>query len=143
MKNSLSDCGLSNWLVNMVVEWLEKTFFPFTKAKVSRTSGEVYAVNEFIFEAEEISREVQGFYGEIAEVVVKKLRRSSKLKRRLGPQTPADRTSSVSVAEEDVSESEKDKVRASPVVTERTEEERVRQVMECVEGTICDLFYDR
>lgn len=149
VKNSLSDnknSGLSNWLVNMVVEWLEKTFFPFIKTKGSRTLGEVYIVNEFAFEAEEISKTVQGFYREIADAVVKKLRRSSKLKRRLSPQTPGfgtDRASFISVTEEDVSESEKERVRTSPVAAERTEEEKLRQVMECVEGIVCGLFYDR
>ena len=149
MKNSLSDSknsGLSNWLVNMVVEWLEKSFFPFIKTKASRTLGEVYIVNEFIFEPEEISRTVQGFYGEITDAVMKKVRRTSKLKRRISPQTPGfgtDRASLISVTEEEVSESEKERVRASPMVVEQTEEEKVRQVMECVEGTVCDLFYDR
>ena len=148
VKNSLSDKsnGLSNWLVNMVVEWLEKTFFPFIKIKASRSSGDVYVVNEFAFEAEEISRTVQGFYGEITDAVVKKLRRSSKLRRRLSPQTPGfgtDRASFISVTEEEVSESEKERARASPLITERSEEEKVRQVMECVEATVCDLFYDR
>ena len=149
MKNSLSankNSGLSNWLVNMVVEWLEKTFFPFVKTKPSRTSGEVYVVNEFVFEAEEISKTVQGFYNEITDAVTKKLRRSSKLRRHLSPQTPGfgtDRASFISVTEEDVSESEKERAKASPVVAERTEEEKLRQVMECVEGTVCELFYDR
>lgn len=148
VKNSLSDknSGLSNWLVNMVVEWLEKTFFPFIKTKPSRPLGEAYVVNEFVFEAEEISRTVQGFYGEINDAVIKKLRRSSKLRRHLSPQTPGfgtDRASFISVTEEEISESEKERIRASPVVTERTEEEKVRQVMECVEATVCDLFYDR
>jgi len=149
VKNSLSDnknSGLSNWLINMVVEWLEKTFFPFIKTKASRTSGEVYVVNEFVFEAEEISRTVQGFYGEITEAVVNKLRRTSKLKRHLSPKTSGfgtDRTSLLSVTEEEASESEKERHRASPIVTEQSEEEKVRQVMECVEGTVCDLFYDR
>ena len=149
VKNSLSvnkNSGLSNWLVNMVVEWLEKTFFPFIKTKASRTSGEVYVVNEFVFEAEEISRTVQGFYAEIADAVTKKLRRSSRLRRHLSPQTPGfstDRASFASVTEEDLSESEKERAKASPVVAERTEEEKLRLVMECVEGTVCDLFYDR
>ena len=149
MKYSLSgdkNSGLSSWLVNMVVEWLEKSFFPFTKNKSSRTSGEAYIVNEFVFEAEEISRTVQGFYGEITEAVVKRLRRRSKLKRRINPHTPGfstDRASLISVTEEEISESEKEKVRTSPIVTEQAEEEKVRQVMESVEGTVCDLFYDR
>jgi len=149
VKNSLSDnknSGLSNWLVNMVVEWLEKSFFPFIKTKASRTLGEVYVVNEFVFETEEISRTVQGFYGEITEAVIKKLRRTSKLKRDLTPQTPGfgtDRASLVSATEEEVSENEKERIQANPVFTELTEEEKVRQVMECVEGTVCDLFYDR
>lgn len=149
VKNSLSDnknSGLSSWLVNMVVEWLEKSFFPFIKNKASRTSGEVYTVNEFAFEVEQISGTVQGFYGEITDAVVKKLRRASKLKRRTSPQTPGfavDRASFISATEEEISESEKAKIRTSPVITGQTEEERVRQVMESVEGTICDLFYDR
>ena len=149
VKNLLSagkNSGLSNWLVNMVVEWLEKTFFPFIKTKASRTSGEVYVVNEFVFEAEEISKTVQGFYAEITDAVTKKLRRSSKLRRHLSPQTPGfgtDRASFASVTEEDLSESEKERGKASPAVVERTEEEKLRQVMECVEGTVCDLFYDR
>jgi len=149
VKNSLSDnknSGLSNWLVNMVVEWLEKSFFPFIKTKTSRTLGEVYVVNEFVFEAEEISGTVQGFYGEITDAVVKKLRRTSKLKRDLAPQAPGfgtDRASLVSVTEEEVSGSEKERAQANPMFVEQTEEEKVRQVMECVEGTVCDLFYDR
>ena len=149
VKNSLSDnsnCGLSNWLVNMVVEWLEKSFFPFIRTKASRTSGEVYTVNEFVFEPEEISRTVQGFYDEITNVVVRKLQRASKLKRHANPQTPgfgSDGASLISFTEEEVSESKKEGVRAGPVITESTEEEKVRQVMECVEGTVCDLFYDR
>lgn len=148
MKSSLSDnnSGLSNWLVGMVVEWLEKSFFPFIKNKPSRTSGEVYTVNEFAFEAEEVSRSLQGFYGEIADAVVKRLRRTSKLKRRISPQTPGfstDRTSLISATEEEVSESEKERLRTSPLIADRSEEEKVRQVMESVEGTICDLFYDR
>ncbi|KAF9645660.1 hypothetical protein BDM02DRAFT_3119935 [Thelephora ganbajun] len=148
VKNSLSDnknSGLSNWLVNMVVDWLEKSFFPFIKTKASRTSGEVYIVNEFVFEAEEISRTVQCFYGEITDAVVKRFQRTSKLKRQLSPQAPGignDRAS-LSVTEEEVSESEKERVRVSPMIIERVEEEKVRQVMESVEGTICDLFYDR
>jgi hypothetical protein len=148
VKNSLSDnknSGLSNWLINMVVEWLEKSFFPFIKTKSSRTSGDVYIVNEFVFEPEEISRTVQGFYGEITDAVVQKLRRTSKLKRHISSTSGfgTDRGSLISATEEEVSESEKERLRASPSVVERTEEERVRQVMECVEGTVCDLFYDR
>ena len=149
VKNSLSDyksSGLSGWLVNMVVEWLEKSFFPFIRSKSSRTSGEVYIVNEFVFEAEEISRTVQGFYCEIADAVLKRLRRTSKLKRHVSPQTSGfgtDRASLISVTEEEMSESEKERIRASPMITERTEEEKIRQVMESVEGTVCDLFYDR
>ena len=149
VKSSLSDnknSGLSSWLVNMVVEWLEKSFFPFIKTKASRTSGEVYVVNEFVFEAEEISKTVQGFYGEITDAVAAKLRRTSKLRRHVSPQAPGfgtDRASLISVTEEEISESEKERIRASPMVTERTEEEKLRQVMECVEGTVCDLFYDR
>jgi hypothetical protein len=146
VKNSLSgekNSGLSSWLVKMVVEWLEKSFFPFIKDK---SLGEVYVVNEFGFEAEEVSRTVQGFYNEINEAVVNKLRRTSKLKRHISPQTSGfgtDRASLVSATEEEVSESEKERTRGSPMITERTEEEKVRQVMESVEGTICDLFYDR
>jgi hypothetical protein len=149
VKSSLSEnrnSGLSNWLVNMVVEWLETTFFPFIKTRASRTSGDIYVVNEFGFEAEEISRTVQGFYGEITDAVVNRLRRSSKLKRRLSPQTPGfgtDRSSFISLTEEEVSESEKERFRTSFMVVERTEEEKARQVMECVEGTVCDFFYDR
>ena len=149
MKSSLSDnknSGLSNWLVNMVVEWLEKSFFPFIKNKASRTSGEVYIVNEFVFDAEEISGTVQGFYGDIADAVVKRLRRASKLKRHTSPQTPGygvDRASLVSATEEEISESDREKIRTSPATTARTEEEKARQVTESVEGTICDLFYDR
>ena len=149
MKNSLSDnknSGLSNWLVNMVVEWLEKSFFPFTRNKASRTSGEVYIVNEFVFEVEEISRTVQDFYGDITDAVVKRLRRASKLKRRTSPQTPGfgiDRASLISATEEEISETEKEKIRTSPVITEQSQEERARQVTESVEGAICDLFYDR
>ena len=149
MKNSLSDnksSGLSSWLVNMVVEWLEKSFFPFIKNKPSRTSGEVYIVNEFAFEAEEISSTVQGFYGDIADAVVKRLRRASKLRRHTSSHTPGigiDRASLVSATEEEISESDREKFRTSPVITEQTEEERVRQMTESVEGTICDLFYDR
>lgn len=149
VKNSLSDnknSGLSSWLVNMVVEWLEKSFFPFIKNKGSRTSAEAYIVNEFVFEAEEISRTVQGFYGEITDAVIKRLRRASKLKRHTNPQSPGfgvERASLISATEEDISESDKQKIRTSPVITEQTEEEKVRQVMESVEGAICDLFYDR
>lgn len=149
VKSSLSvnkRSGLSNWLVNMVVEWLEKSFFPFIKTKASMTSGEVYIVNEFVFEPEEISRTVQGFYGEVTSAVVQKLRRMSKLKRRISSQTSGfgtDRASLISATEEEASENEKERARASPMVTEQTEEEKVRQVMECVEGTVCDLFYDR
>ena len=149
VKNSLSDnksSGLSNWLVNMVVEWLEKSFFPFIKTKASRTSGEIYVVNEFLFKPEEISKTVQGFYGEITNAVVKKLQRASKLKRHANPKTPGfgtDRASLISVTEEEVSESDKERARASPVITEPTDEKKVRQVMECVEGAVCDLFYDR
>lgn len=149
VKSSLSgekNSGLSGWLVKMVVEWLEKSFFPFIKDKSSRTLGEVYIVNEFGFEAEEVSRTVQGFYDEITEAVVNRLRRTSKLKRHISPQTSGfgtDRASLISATEEEVSEGEKEKTRASPMVTERTEEEKVRQVMESVEGTVCDLFYDR
>lgn len=149
VKNSLSDnknSGLSNWLINMVAEWLEKSFFPFIKTKSSRTSGEVYIVNEFVFEPEEISRTVQGFYGEITDAVVQKLRRASKLKRRISSQTSGfgtDRGSLVSATEEEASEGEKERIRTSPPAMEQSEEEKVRQVMECVEGTVCDLFYDR
>lgn len=149
VKSSLSDnkhSGLSSWLVNMVAEWLEKSFFPFIKTKTSRTSGETYIVNEFVFEPEEISGTVQGFYGEITSAVVQRLRRTSKLRRRISPQTSGfgtDRTSLISATEEEVSENEKERARASPMITEQTEEEKVRQVMECVEGTVCDLFYDR
>jgi len=149
VKNSLSDnknSGLSNWLINMVVEWLEKSFFPFIKTKSSRTLGEVYIVNEFVFEPEEISRTVQGFYGEINDAVVQKLRRASKLRRHINSQTSGfgtDRGSFISATEEEVSESEKERIRASPLLVEQTEEEKVCQVMECVEGTVCDLFYDR
>ena len=149
VKSSLSDnkhSGLSNWLVNMVAEWLEKSFFPFIKTKTSRTSGEIYIVNEFVFEPEEISGTVQGFYGEITSAVAQRLRRTSKLKRRTSPQTSGfatDRTSLISATEEEVSENEKERARASPMNTGQTEEEKIRQVMECVEGTVCDLFYDR
>lgn len=149
VKNSLSDnknSGLPSWLVNMVVEWLEKSFFPFIKNKPSRTSGEVYTVNEFVFETEEISRTVQDFYGDIADAVLKRLRRASKLKRHTGPQTPGfgiDRASLVSATEEEISESDKERIRKSPVITELAEEEKARHVAESVEGTICDLFYDR
>lgn len=149
VKNSLSgnkNSGLSSWLVNMVVEWLEKSFFPFIRNKASRTSREVYVVNEFAFEAEEISKTVQGFYGDIADAVARRLQRVSKHKRHVSPQTPGfgtDRASLVSATEEEINESDKENVQTSPLIAEQTEEENVRQVVESIEGTICDLFYDR
>lgn len=130
----------------MVVQWVEGTFFPFIKTK--RTAGDNFTVNQFVLEADDLLQVVQDFYAEVTDAVIEKNRRH--LKHRKLHKSPSggsgggDQASLISNTDEEMSTSEEQE---KPIIhVERNydeEDEKVRQVMEQVEGTICDLFYDR
>jgi hypothetical protein len=129
----------------MVADWAEGTFFPFTKTK--RGGEETYTANEFVFEADEISLIVQEFYYQVTDAMFgknksrSKHRISEKQSSDFGGSGPTDdQPSLISSADEELASSEENE-RAPFHVDE--EDAKARQVIEQVEGTICDLFYDK
>lgn len=131
----------------MVVEWVEGTFFPFVKTK--RSGGDSYAVNQFMVETDDLLQIVQDFYSEVTDAVIDKNKRY--LKHRKVKKSPSsgsgsvggDQSSLISNTDDESISDEKAILVVHVEPTEDEEDEKVRLVMECVEGTICDLFYDR
>jgi hypothetical protein len=140
---------IPGWIVDMVVDWIEATFFPFSKTK--QNGGEAYVVTQFSFQADEISQLVQDFYADVTDAVVAKSKKHWKrqVMHRSGNSggrgTANDQESSINNTDEEMdSSAEKEKEASSFDTNQEVEkQDMARQLVDRIEGTICDVLYDR